>query len=107
MNKIKRGDTVIAIAGRDKGKKGVVESVMGDKMLVKGLNIVKKHVKGNPNTGETGGIVDKSLPIHRSNLAAFDPQNQKASRVGIRVLEDGRRVRYLKTSKEVIDVNNE
>jgi large subunit ribosomal protein L24 len=105
MNKIKKGDEVIVIAGKDKGKRGTVLSVLekGAKLLVEGINLAMKHVKQNPNTGERGGIVPKTMPIHRSNVMVYDPAKQKGSRVGIRTLKDGQRVRYLKASDQVID----
>lgn len=106
MNKIRKGDEVIVIAGKDKGKRGTVLSVLekGEKVLVEGINIAKKHVKANPNSGERGGIVSKSMPIHRSNVMVYDSTKQKGSRVGIRVLKDGQRVRFLKASDQVIEV---
>lgn len=106
MKKIKKGDEVIVIAGKDKGKRGVVLSVVqqGAKVLVEGVNLAKKHVKANPNAGETGGIVTKVMPLHRSNVMIYDEGKQKRSRVGIRTLKDGQRVRYFKASDQVIDV---
>jgi large subunit ribosomal protein L24 len=105
MRKIKKGDEIIVTAGKDKGRKGVVLSVVlgGEKLLVEGINTVKKHVKANPNTGDRGGIIIKTKPIHRSNVMLYDQASGKGSRVGIRVLEDGRKVRYIKTTDEVID----
>jgi large subunit ribosomal protein L24 len=99
---------VIVIAGKDKGKKGVILSVHGDKLVVEGVNQVKKHVKANPNANERGGIVSKTMPIHRSNVMLYDPIKQKGSRVGIRVLKDGQdvqRVRYFKASDQLVEVN--
>lgn len=106
MNKIKKGDEVIIIAGKDKGKKGVVLSVLlkGKKLLVEGINTAKKHVRGNPNTGERGGIVIKTLPIDSSNVMLYDASSGKGSRVGIRILEDGTKVRYFKSTNEQVDV---
>ena len=106
MNKIKKGDEVIVIAGKDKGKKGTVLSVVKDGMglIIEGINMVKKHVKPNPNAGERGGIVSKAKPIHRSNVMVYDPNKKKASRVGIRILKDGQRVRYFKASDELVEV---
>jgi len=106
MNKIKKGDEVIVIAGKDKGKKGTVLSVIdgGEKLLVDGINMAKKHVKANPNAGERGGIVAKNMPIHSSNVMVYDPTTQKGSKVGIRVLKDGQRARYFKGSDQLIDV---
>jgi len=105
MNKIKKGDEVIVIAGKDKGKRGTVLSVIdkGMKLLVEGINIAKKHVKANPNAGQQGGIVSKTMPIHRSNVMVFDPTSSKRSRVGIRTLKDGQRVRYFKGSDQLVD----
>lgn len=106
MNKIKKGDEVIVIAGKDKGKRGSVVSLVdaGEYLLVEGINLVKKHVKGNPNTGERGGIVSKQMPIHHSNVMVYDATAQKRSRVGIRILKDGQRARYLKASDQLVEV---
>lgn len=106
MNKIKKGDEVIIIAGKDKGKRGTVQSVIldGEKLLVDGINVAKKHVKGNPNTGERGGVVPKNMPIHRSNVMIYDAAKNKGSRVGIKTLKDGQRVRFLKASDQLVDV---
>jgi large subunit ribosomal protein L24 len=106
MRKIKKGDEVIAIAGKDKGKKGTVSAVLdgGKKLLIEGINSVKKHVKANPNANEQGGIVLKTLPINSSNVMLFNPATQKGSRVGIRTLESGEKVRYFKSTNDVIDV---
>jgi large subunit ribosomal protein L24 len=106
MNKIKKGDEIIVIAGKDKGKKGTVLSIVGEgeRLLVEGINIAKKHVKANPNAGERGGIVEKTMPIHRSNVMVYDPTSQKGSKVGIRVLKDGQRARYFKASDQLVDV---
>ncbi len=107
MNKIKKGDEVVIIAGRDKGKRGAVTDVLlkGEKLLIEGINTVKKHVKANPNTGDRGGIVLKTLPIDRSNVMLYNAATGKGSRVGIRILEDGRKVRYFKSTDEVVDVD--
>jgi large subunit ribosomal protein L24 len=106
MNKIKKGDEVIVIAGKDKNRRGVVQQVLegGKKLLVEGINTVKKHVKANPNTGDRGGIVIKTQPIDRSNVMLYNPTTETGSRVGIRVLEDGRLVRYFKSNDELVDV---
>ena len=106
MNKIKKGDEVLIIAGKDKGKRGVVLALVdrGERLLVEGINVVKKHVKGNPNTGERGGITTKTMPIHRSNVMLYDHMQKKGSRVGIRLLEDGQRVRFLKASNQLVEV---
>ena len=105
MRRIKKGDDVIVLAGRDKGKRGNVLSTIGDsKALVDNVNLVKKHTKANPNTGETGGIIEKEAPIHVSNLALYNPESKKGERIGIKKLEDGRKVRYFKSNNEVIDL---
>lgn len=106
MNKIKKGDEVILIAGKDKGRKGVVLAVLmrGEKLLIEGINTVKKHTKANPNTGDRGGIVLKTLPVHRSNVMLYNPATEKGSRVRIKTLDDGRKVRVFTSNDEVIDV---
>jgi len=103
MNKIRKGDQVIVLTGRDKGKRGTVAArVDADHLLVDGVNQVKKHVKPNPLKGTTGGIVDKTMPIHQSNVAIFNPASGKADRVGIKLLEDGKKVRVYKSSGDEI-----
>jgi len=106
MRKIRKGDEVIIIAGKDKGRKGVVQSVLrnGEMLVVEGINTAKKHVKANPNTGDRGSIVIKVCPLHRSNVMLYDQASGKGARVGIRTLEDGRNVRYFKSTNEVVDV---
>jgi large subunit ribosomal protein L24 len=104
MNRIKKGDEVIVISGRDKGKRGAVLRRVDDNLVVvEGVNRVKKHARPNPMKGITGGIVDKDLPIHISNVALFNPATQKAGRVGIKSLEDGRKVRVFKSNGEQVD----
>ena len=103
MRKIKRDDEVIVIAGRDKGKRGKVIKVLEGKLLVSGVNIVKKHQKPNPQKGQQGGIVEKEAPIQVSNVAIFNPQTEKADRVGFKVLDDGKKVRCYKSTNEVIE----
>jgi large subunit ribosomal protein L24 len=107
MHKIKKGDEVIVIAGKDKGKRGTVNEVLlkGAMLLIDGINAVKKHVKANPNANERGGIVMKNLPIEGSNVMLFNPATEKGSRVGIRTLDDGRKVRYFKSTGEVVDAD--
>jgi large subunit ribosomal protein L24 len=103
MNKIRKGDQVIVLTGRDKGKRGTVtQRVDEDHILVEGVNVVKKHVKPNPMKGSTGGIVDKTLPIHQSNVAIFNPATGKADRVGVKFLEDKTKVRVFKSSGDQI-----
>lgn len=103
MLKIKSGDEVIVIAGKDKGKRGKVDSIRKDgRLLVSGVNMVKKHQKANPQAGVAGGIIDKEAPLHASNVALFNPQTEKADRVGIRV-EDGKKVRFFKSNNALVD----
>jgi large subunit ribosomal protein L24 len=104
MQKIKKGDAVIIRTGKDKGKQGTVTQVLKDsKLLVKGINQVKKHQRGNPNVGLQGGVVDKEMPIDISNVGLFNPETKKADRVGFRFLDDGRKVRYFKSTDQVVD----
>jgi len=104
MNKIKKGDEVIVIVGKDKDKRGVVLSIVSsDKVLVEGINTVKKHQKPNPNKGIEGGIIEKQMPINVSNVAIYNAQTKKADRIGFRVLEDGKKVRFFKSNNEVLD----
>ena len=103
MNKIKKNDDVIVIAGKDKGSRGSVLSVLdNDRVLVAGINKVKKHQKPNPVKGTSGGIVEIEKPLHISNIAIFNAATRKADRVGVKQLEDGRKVRVFKSSGEVI-----
>ena len=104
MNRIKKGDEVIVISGRDKGKRGtVMRRIDADYLVVEGVNRVKKHQRPNPMKGITGGIVDKDLPIHISNVALFNPATKKADRVGVKTLQDGRKVRVFKDNGEQVD----
>ena len=104
MDKIRRGDEVVVITGKDKGKRGtVVLRVDGEHVVVEGVNRAKKHVKPNPMKGVAGGIVDKDMPIHISNVALFNAATKKADRVGIKVLEDGRKVRVFKSNGELVN----
>jgi large subunit ribosomal protein L24 len=105
MNKIRKGDEVVVIAGKDKGRRGTVLRVYPDeRVLVEGINVAKKHQRGNPNAGVPGGIVDKEMPLHLSNVMVYNPQTKQGDRIGIRQLEDGSRVRYFKSNQEVVDV---
>ncbi len=104
MNKIKKGDEVIIVTGKDKGKRGSVLSIADERVLVESCNMAKKHVKPNPNVGESGGIIEKEMPLHMSNVALFNPATGKGDRVGIKTLKDGQKVRYFKSNNEVIDI---
>ena len=105
MERVRKGDNVIVLTGRDKGKRGaVLRRVDKTHLVIEGINRVKKHVKPNPMKGETGGIVERDLPIHISNIALFNPQTQKADRVGIKVMDDGRKLRVFKSNGENVDV---
>jgi len=105
MQKIKKGDDVIVITGKDKGKRGSVVRVLTEegRVVVENVNIVKKHQKPNPAVGVPGGIIEKEMPLDVSNVAIFNPVTGKADRVGIKTLEDGRKVRFFKSNGEVID----
>ena len=104
MNKIRKGDEVIVITGKDKGKRGTVLNVLDvGRVVVEGINRVKRHTRPNPMKGIQGGIIEKEMSIHLSNVALFNSATQKADRVGFKVLEDGRKVRVLKSSGEVVD----
>lgn len=105
MNKIRKGDQVIVLTGRDKGKRGTVARRVDDeRVVVDGVNIVKKHVKPNPMKGTTGGVVDKTMSIHQSNVAIFNPASGKGDRVGVKLLADGKRVRIYRSSGDEIKV---
>ena len=105
MNKIRKGDEVVVIAGKDKGRRGSVLKVLEkDRILVENVNMAKKHQRPNPNANVTGGIVDKEMPIHISNVMLYNPVTKKGDRVGLRKLEDGRKVRFFKSNNEVVDV---
>ena len=104
MRKIRKGDDVVIIAGKDKGKRGTVLRVVdADLVVIEGANKVKKHERPNPNKGTTGGIVEMEKPIQISNVAIYNPATQKADRVGIRILEDRRKARYFKSSGQLLD----
>ena len=104
MNKIIKGDDVIVLAGRDKGKRGTVLRILNNRqVLVDSVNVVKKHVRPNPNKGETGGIIQREMPVNLSNVAVYNPNSNKGDRIGIKWLEDGRKVRFFKSDGEVID----
>ena len=103
MDKIRKGDEIVVIAGKDKGKRGtVVSRVDAEHVVVEGVNRAKKHVKPNPVKGVVGGVVDKDMPLHVSNVSLYNPVTQKADRVGFKQLEDGTKVRIFKSSGEVV-----
>ena len=104
MRKIKKGDDVIVIAGKDKGKRGTVLSVGEDRVVVQSINMIKRHTKGNPMRGTPGGIVEKEASLHVSNVALFNTATGKADRAGVKTLENGKRVRFFKSNGEVVDV---
>jgi large subunit ribosomal protein L24 len=104
MRKIKKGDDVVVLTGKDKGKRGTVLRVDDAHVLVENINLVKKHQKGNPQAGVAGGIVDKEMPLDVSNVGLFNPQLGRADRVGFKILDDGRKVRVFKSDGEVVDV---
>jgi len=105
MRKIKKGDDVVVTTGRDRGKRGTVLRIVDtDHVLVDGANRVKKHQSPNPMKGVQGGIIEKEMPLHVSNVALYNPVTKKADRIGVRKLEDGRRVRFFKSNGEVVDV---
>ena len=104
MKKIRKGDNVVVISGRDKGRRGAVIQVLDDdKLLVENVNRVKRHTRGNPQQNKPGGILEKEAPLHMSKVALFNPATQKADRVGVRVLEDGRKVRFFKSNGELVN----
>ena len=104
MQRIRKGDEVVVLSGRDKGKRGtVMRRIDADYLVVEGVNRVKKHQRPNPMKGISGGIVDKDLPIHISNVALFNPATKKADRVGVKTLQDGRKVRVFKDNGEQVD----
>ena len=106
MNKIRQGDEVIVLAGRDRGKRGTVLKLLDNgKALVNDVNLVKKHVRPNPQKGETGGIVEREAPIQLSNIGLYNPMTKKADRIGIKVLEDDRKVRVFRSNGEVVDIS--
>ncbi|NIR30691.1 MAG: 50S ribosomal protein L24 [Gammaproteobacteria bacterium] len=105
MHKIRKGDQVVVQAGKDKGKRGTVLRVLADDhVVVEGVNVVKRHTKPNPQRGVSGGIVEKEMPVHLSNVALYNPTTGKGDRVGVKRLEDGRKVRYFKANGEVVDI---
>jgi large subunit ribosomal protein L24 len=104
MNRLRKGDEVVVITGKDKGRRGTINQVLTNgKVLVQDVNLVKKHQKGNPNAGVSGGIVDKEMPIENSNVMIYNPATGKGDRIGFKVLDDGRKVRFFKSNNEVLD----
>jgi large subunit ribosomal protein L24 len=104
MNKIRKGDNVVVLSGRDKGRKGAVVQVLADgRVVVESVNMVKKHTKPNPQAGKPGGIVEKEMPLPASKVAIWNPAAKKADRVGFKVLADGKKVRFFKSSGEMLD----
>lgn len=104
MQKLKKGDEVIVLAGKDKGRRGTLRQVLAEsRVIVDGVNMVKKHTKGNPATGAPGGIVEQEASLHSSNVAIFNAATNKADRVGIKTLEDGKKVRFYKSNNETVD----
>lgn len=105
MRRIRKGDEVVVVSGRDKGRRGTVVRTVGDRrVVVEGINLVKKHQKPNPMKGVSGGILETEASIHISNVMLFNPATSKADRVGFRILDDGRKVRFFKSDNEVVDV---
>ena len=103
MNRIKKGDHVVVTAGKDKGKRGDVVSVGGDKVVVSNVNLVKRHTKPNPQANQPGGVIEREAPIHVSNVMLFNPATGKGERIGTKVLEDGRKLRVFRSSGEALD----
>tara|TARA_B100001996_G_scaffold353141_1_gene314304 strand:- start:201 stop:518 length:318 start_codon:yes stop_codon:yes gene_type:complete len=105
MNRLKKGDSVIVIAGKDKGKKGeILRIIEPDRLIVSNVNIAKKHVKPNPNKNESGGIIEREMPLHISNVMMFNPITKKGDKIGFKSLEDGKKVRIYKSNNEVVDI---
>jgi large subunit ribosomal protein L24 len=105
MRRIRKGDEVVVIAGKDKGKRGNIMRVMTDgRVVVSDVNMVKRHTKPNPGRGVPGGIIEKEMPVDASNVMLYNPQTSKGDRIGFRTLEDGRKVRYFKSTSEVVDI---
>jgi len=103
MNRIKKGDHVVVIAGKDKGKRGDVVQVAGDKVIVSNVNIIKRHTKANPQANQPGGVIEREAPIHASNVMLFNSASGKGERIKTKMLEDGRKLRVFRSSGEAID----
>lgn len=105
MNRIRKGDTVVVMVGKDRGRQGtVLRMLSGNRVVVEGLNLVKRHTKPNPQAGLQGGIVEREAPLDLSNVQIYNPTTQRPDRIGFRSLEDGRKVRFFKSNQEVIDI---
>ena len=105
MKRLRKGDQVVVLSGRDKGRKGAIVTVLADgSVVVEGINVVKKHQRANPNRNQQGGILDKEMPLAASKVALWSPSDSKASRIGFRKLADGKKVRFFKSSNEQVDV---
>ncbi len=103
MNRIRKGDRIVVTAGKDKGKQGEIVRVLGDKVVVSNVNIIKRHTKPNPQAGQPGGVIEREAPIHISNVMLFNPASGKGERISIKVLEDGRKLRVFRSSGEAVD----
>ncbi len=103
MNRFKKGDRVVVITGKDKGKQGDVVNVLGDRVVVSNINVVKRHTKPNPQAGQPGGVIEREASIHISNVMLFNPASGKGERIGIKKLEDGRKLRVFRSSGEAVD----
>jgi large subunit ribosomal protein L24 len=104
MKKLKKGDQVVVLSGKDKGRTGEITRVFEDTVLIQGVNVAKKHQRGNPQKNQPGGLLDKEMPLHVSKVAIWNAGSKKADRVGVKTLADGKRVRFLKSNNEVLDV---
>jgi len=103
VRKIRKGDQVVVLSGRDKGRRGAVLEVSEDAVLVEGVNLVKRHTRGNPQTNKQGGIIEKPMPLHRSKVAVWNPSTKQADRVGFKTLADGKKVRTFRSNGEMLD----
>jgi large subunit ribosomal protein L24 len=103
MKKLRKGDQVVVLSGKDKGRTGAITRVFEETVLIEGVNVSKKHQRGNPQKNQPGGLLDKEMPLHVSKVAIWNPGSKKADRVGVKTLADGKRVRFLKSNNEVLD----
>jgi large subunit ribosomal protein L24 len=103
MKRIRKGDQVVVIAGKNKGQKGEVLRIVDDKVVVQNINVVKRHTRPNPQANQPGGIIEREAPIHQSNVMLFNPATNKGERVGFKTLDDGRKVRVYRSTGEVVD----